>query len=120
MIEGVLASCYASFDHDLSHFAMTLMQWHPEIIKWIFGVNKVKPAMSVLLKKLVDGYWHKCNKQLVSSTTSTITSAVNFLEFLRDLRKKYYIIILKLFFINCLSCFAWNSLYIVVSFFQEK
>ena len=39
VVDGVLASCYASFDHDLAHFAMTPIQWFPEIIHWIFGEN---------------------------------------------------------------------------------
>ena len=37
MVDGVLTSCYASFDHDLAHFVMTPMQWFPEITEWIFG-----------------------------------------------------------------------------------
>ena len=32
-IGGMLGSCYALFGHDLSHFAMTPMQWYPDIIK---------------------------------------------------------------------------------------
>ena len=39
MVDGGLASCYASFDHDLAHFAMAPVQWFPEIIEWIFGEN---------------------------------------------------------------------------------
>ena len=33
VVEGVLASCYASFDHGLAHFVMTPMQWYPQIIR---------------------------------------------------------------------------------------
>ena len=40
MVEGVLASCYASFGHDLAHLAMAPMQWYPGMFEWIFGVNK--------------------------------------------------------------------------------
>ena len=36
MVDGILASCYASFDHDLAHIAMTPIQWFPEIIEGIF------------------------------------------------------------------------------------
>ena len=39
VVDGVLASCYASFDHDLAHLMMTPIQWYPEIIEWIFGQN---------------------------------------------------------------------------------
>ena len=37
IVDGVLASCYASVDHDLAHFVMTPIQWFPEIMQWIFG-----------------------------------------------------------------------------------
>ena len=37
MVNGVLASCYASFHHDLAHIAMTPIRWFPEIMLWIFG-----------------------------------------------------------------------------------
>ena len=43
VVGGVLASCYAFFDHDLAHLAMKPMQWYPEIIEWIFGVNNGTP-----------------------------------------------------------------------------
>ena len=39
VVDQILASCYASFDHDLAHLMMTPMQWNPEIIEFIFGVN---------------------------------------------------------------------------------
>ena len=28
VVGGILASCYASFDHDLAHLAMVPMQWY--------------------------------------------------------------------------------------------
>ena len=37
IVEGVLSSCYASFDHDLAHIAMKPIQWFPALIQWIFG-----------------------------------------------------------------------------------
>ena len=37
MMDGVLASCYPSVDHDLSHIGMTPMKCFPEIVEWIFG-----------------------------------------------------------------------------------
>ena len=37
IVDGVLASCYPSVDHDLSHIGMTPICWFPEIIEWIFG-----------------------------------------------------------------------------------
>ena len=35
--DGVLASCYPSVDHDMSHLSMTPIRWFPDIIQWIFG-----------------------------------------------------------------------------------
>ena len=37
VVDGVLTSCYASYDHDSSHIAMAPMQWFPEIVEWLFG-----------------------------------------------------------------------------------
>ena len=37
MVDGILASCYASSHHDLCHVGMTPVQFFPEIIQWIFG-----------------------------------------------------------------------------------
>ena len=51
----MLASCYASYDHDLSHFAMTPMQWFPEIIQWAFGMNKAYPIYVNIAKEF--GTW---------------------------------------------------------------
>ena len=37
IVDGVLASCYASVNHDVIHLAMKPMQWFPDIIQWVFG-----------------------------------------------------------------------------------
>ena len=38
MVDGVLASCYASTpDHDLAHIAMTPLRWFPGLTRFIFG-----------------------------------------------------------------------------------
>ena len=39
VVDGIVASCYAKFDHDLAHYAMKPIQWYPEIMKWIFSVD---------------------------------------------------------------------------------
>ena len=39
VVDGVLASCYASHDHDLAHIAMTPMRWFPRLVEQIFGVD---------------------------------------------------------------------------------
>ena len=37
VVDRVLASCYASSDHDLQKIALTPCQWLPRMIEWIFG-----------------------------------------------------------------------------------
>ena len=39
MVDGLLASCYPSIDHDLAHIAMLPVRWFPQIIDWLFGEN---------------------------------------------------------------------------------
>ena len=43
MVDGVLASCYAFPDHDLSHIGMTPIRWFPRVTEWIFGDNSGSP-----------------------------------------------------------------------------
>ena len=54
MVDGVLASCYASFDHDLAHLALTPMQWFPDVLRWVFGEENGSLAMLKLLRALLD------------------------------------------------------------------
>ena len=37
VVDGVLASCYGSFDHNLAHIGMTPIRWFPDITNWFFG-----------------------------------------------------------------------------------
>ena len=39
VVDQILASCYGSFDHDLAHLMMMPIQWFPDILVFIFGVN---------------------------------------------------------------------------------
>ena len=55
MVNGVLASCYASFDHDLAHTMITPMQWFPEIIEWMFGDENGSIGFAEVTKQL--GRW---------------------------------------------------------------
>ena len=55
LVDGILASCYASFDHGLAHFTMTPMQWYPGIIWWIFGLNSGYPTYVDIAKEF--GRW---------------------------------------------------------------
>ena len=36
VVDGVLASCYASCDHDVANWAMSPLKWFPEMLNWIF------------------------------------------------------------------------------------
>ena len=40
MVDGILASCYASVDHDVAHIAMATMRWVPGALEWIFGADE--------------------------------------------------------------------------------
>ena len=37
IVDGVLASCYATVDHDFGHIAMGPLRWFPGTMGWIFG-----------------------------------------------------------------------------------
>ena len=37
IVDGVLASCYGTTDHDLAHLMMSPMRFIPGIMEWIFG-----------------------------------------------------------------------------------
>ena len=52
MVDGVLASCYASTDHDLNHVVMTPLQWFPEIMELIFGEQNGFPGFVNIVKDL--------------------------------------------------------------------
>ena len=39
MVNGMLASCYAFSDHDLAHLMLAPMQWYPDIMGRIFGIE---------------------------------------------------------------------------------
>ena len=44
IVDGILASCYASSDHYLAHFGMTPIQCFPEVMDWIFGSDNEFPV----------------------------------------------------------------------------
>ena len=37
VVDEVLASCYASGDHDIVHIILALVRYFPELIMWMFG-----------------------------------------------------------------------------------
>ena len=56
MVDGVLASCYASFpDHDMAHFTMAPMRWFPKLMNWIFGEDTEAPVHVKITEKF--GRW---------------------------------------------------------------
>ena len=64
MVDGVLASCYTGFHHDLAHLTMIAMQRFSEIVEWTFGDNSglsvfVNTAKELGMILLPAGYlWH--------------------------------------------------------------
>ena len=52
MVNGVLASCHASFDHDLAHLTMTPTHWFPTLIEWIFGQENGIQGFAKIAKTL--------------------------------------------------------------------
>ena len=52
IVDGILASCYASSDHDLTHFCMTPIRWFPEIQQVIYGFQNGSPGYVKIAKEL--------------------------------------------------------------------
>ena len=44
IVEGVLASCYPSVDHDVAHFAVTPMRWFSGVTDWMLGAQDGVPV----------------------------------------------------------------------------
>ena len=44
MVNGMLASSYSFSDHDVAHLMLAPMQWYPDIMGWIFGIEQESPA----------------------------------------------------------------------------
>ena len=51
MVDGVLASCYASTDHDLGHIGLTPIRLFPGIVEMIFGNDDRSPAFVSIITK---------------------------------------------------------------------
>ena len=52
IIDGVLASCYASFDHNLAHLGMVPIKLFPEITDWILGWDNAGPSYVNIVQEL--------------------------------------------------------------------
>ena len=44
IVDGILASCYAFFDHDVAHFGMTPLRWFPGVTECFFGEDEGIPS----------------------------------------------------------------------------
>ena len=55
VVDGDLASCYASSDHHAAHIGMTPIRWFPEIMNWIFGIDNGSPGYVKFARSL--GRW---------------------------------------------------------------
>ena len=55
VVDGVLASWYGSFDHDLVHILIKNTQWFPETMEWNFGTDIVSPGYAICLEDI--GRW---------------------------------------------------------------
>ena len=55
MVDGVLASCYPSANHDLAHLGITPVLWIPEFTQWIFGDDNGLHVYSSISEQL--GEW---------------------------------------------------------------
>ena len=62
VVDGVLASCYASINHDAAHMAMISVRWFPKIMDWIFGEENGSSVFTEIAKQF--GKLALPNKQL--------------------------------------------------------
>ena len=54
MVDGVLASCYASTYHDLAYMGMVPLQSFPKVMEWIFGNDNG----NLVYAKLAEDFWY--------------------------------------------------------------
>ena len=50
LVDGVLASCYASFDHDVQHIVMKPLLWFPSMVDMLLGEEKSMHAYVTILQ----------------------------------------------------------------------
>ena len=55
VVDRILASFYASFDHNLAHIVMKPIQWYTGIIEWLFGMYNRYPGYVSIAKEF--GKW---------------------------------------------------------------
>ena len=52
MVNRIMVSCYAVSNHNLAHLMLAPMQWYPDIMVWIFGIEKESPGYISILTDL--------------------------------------------------------------------
>ena len=52
VVDQIVASCYAQFNHDLANNAMKPLQWYPGIMKMIFGAEDGSPIYVTTAKEV--------------------------------------------------------------------
>ena len=53
IVDGVLASCYATVQYDVGHIVMTPLRWFPRMTEWILGDTTTFVNMAEDLGRLV-------------------------------------------------------------------
>ena len=52
LVDGVLASCYSDFHHDLAHLTMVPMQKFSAVMNWVFGVDTGYPVYVSIAREI--------------------------------------------------------------------
>ena len=52
MVDGILASCYASVDHNLAHFGMTPLRLYLWMLEKIYGENNGFQGFAVIAEQI--------------------------------------------------------------------
>ena len=50
LVDGVVASCYATFNHDIQHVVMKPLLWFPSIMDLLLGENKSMHSYVTILE----------------------------------------------------------------------
>ena len=66
LVDGVLASCYATCNHDLAHAVVTPILWFPEMTALIFGQDQESLDYVKFLKDVMGAaIWAKLWRELI-------------------------------------------------------
>ena len=61
VVDGVVASCYPSYNHDVAHITMTPLSWFPDAMDWIFGEDNGFSVLSRWKNSWADGCYQILN-----------------------------------------------------------